>query len=677
MAISSTGSTPALSSPGIGSGLDVAGLVAKLMAVEQAPMTALEKKETAYKSTISAFGTVKGAVSAFQGALKRLSDPSAFKAYAATLGDASVLTTTAGAGAVPGSYAIEVSQLAQAQKIASAGFADATDAVGSGKLTFTFGTFDAGVFTANGSATKSVTIAPGQQTLTGIRDAVNAAGVGVTASIVNDGSANGNRLVFTSNSSGAANSLKIDATDDDLNNVDALGLSQLAYDPAALAGAGKNMTEKVAAQNALLTIDGISVSKASNTITDAVQGVTLNLLKKNVGAPTTLTVSQDNKAITDAVQAFVSSYNSMHNTLDSLTKYDAATKTASVLTGDSTVRLLESQLRATLGSSVAGMPTSFNTLSAIGISYQADGTLALNTAKLSSALASNASDVARMFAAVGQPTDSLVSVAATTAKTKQGTYDVNVTTLATRGSLAGQSAAGLTITAGVNDQLSVTVDGVSSTVTLAAGTYASADALAAELQSKINGATAIGAASSSVTVRQTGGVLTIQSSRYGSASNVNVSGIGASSLLGATPAATAGVDVAGTIGGVAALGSGQVLTAATGIASEGLQLKIAGGATGARGSVTYTQGYASLLDRVLAPILDTSGILAARTNGLNDSVKRLDDQKEQLQARIDAIQKRYTAQFSALDGMLASLQQTSSYLTQQLANLPTPGKSSS
>ena len=207
MAISSTGSTPALSSPGIGSGLDVTGLVAKLMAVEQQPMQALQTKQTAYQSTISAFGTVKGALSTFQAALKSLMDPSTFRTLSATSGDTSILSSSANAGAVPGSYSVEVTQLARAQKIATTGFANLSDTVGTGTLTFEFGSFDGTSFTSNGGASKTVIIGTGQQTLAGVRDAVNASGIGVTATIVNDGSASGNRLVFSSNNSGAANGL--------------------------------------------------------------------------------------------------------------------------------------------------------------------------------------------------------------------------------------------------------------------------------------------------------------------------------------------------------------------------------------------------------------------------------------------------------------------------------------
>jgi flagellar hook-associated protein 2 len=258
MAVSSTGS---LASPGLGSGLDVTAIVAKLMAVESQPLAALATREASYQARITAFGTLKGGLSALQAALAGLVDGKAMKTTTASVADTTLATVTAGTGAVPGSYSLKVSSLAQAHKVASTGFASTNDAVGSGTLTFSFGSFDGANFTANPEApAKSVIVLPGQNTLSGIRDAVNAAGIGVAATIVNDGSAAGNRLVFSSTATGAAMSLKVGVADDDATHTDTAGLSRLAYDPAAAVGAGRNMEQKVAAQNASLTIDGIAIS---------------------------------------------------------------------------------------------------------------------------------------------------------------------------------------------------------------------------------------------------------------------------------------------------------------------------------------------------------------------------------------------------------------------------------
>ena len=659
-----------LSSPGIGSGLDVNGIVNQLMAAERQPLAALTKREQAYNQKLSAFGQVRSALASFQTALQDLSSGSKFQALSATASDTTVLSASASGTATPGSYQIEVSQLAQQQKLASSGYATTDAVVGSGTLTIQFGTYDSGLnsFTANADkATKSIAIDPAHNTLAGIRDAINAANAGVTATIVNDGSTAGNRLVLTSADSGAANSLKISVTDDDGNGLDGSGLSALAYDPTAAAGSGKNLGQVAAAQDALLKIDGIAVKQSTNTVKNAIDGVTLNLAQTNVGKALTLTVSRDTKTVTDAVQAFVNAYNSATGTIKKLTAFNGPGAQNGILLGDSTARTIQTQMRSLLSTSVDS-GGALTTLSQIGVSFGSDGTLSLDSAKLNTAINTNFDGIAALFAKAGKTTDSLVSYSASTSKTQPGSYAVSVSQLATRGATQGSQAASLTVTAGVNDRLDLTVDGQIVSVTLAAATYASADALAAEIQSKVNGATG---ASGSVLLSQSGGVLSITSARYGSASQAAVTGgNGLASLLGAAPVITGGTDVAGIINGVAATGSGQTLTGAAGNASEGLGLHIAGGALGARGTVTFSHGYAFQLGQYLDTVLGNDGSLKARTNGIDSSIKSLDQRQAQLEARLTQIEKRYRAQFTALDSMISSMNSTSTFLTQQLASLP-------
>jgi flagellar hook-associated protein 2 len=217
--------------------------------------------------------------------------------------------------------------------------------------------------------------------------------------------------------------------------------------------------------------------------------------------------------------------------------------------------------------------------------------------------------------------------------------------------------------------MDVTIDGVRASLTLAAGTYTAAT-LAAEVQSKINGASAFSGAGISVAVTHTGGILSITSNRYGSASNVGVGGTGAVNLLGAAPVGTVGVDVAGTINGAAAAGSGQYLTGAVGNAADGLKMLVTGGATGSRGTVNYYQGYAYQLNNWLTNLLDSKGALSSRTDGINRSIKDIGTQQAAISRRLTDIEARYRKEFTALDTLIGSMTQTSNFLTQQLANLP-------
>lgn len=657
----------ALSSPGIGSGLDVSGILSQLMAFERRPLAVLDTREAKYQAQLTAYGSLKGALSAFQSAIAGLADAAKFSAVTASLADTTVATATASSVAAAGSYSVEVQTLAQAHKLKSANFAATGSTLGSGTLTIQFGSYSGGAFTLNpDKAAQTITVDAGQSSLAGVRDAINAANGGVSASIVNDGS--GNRLVIASKDSGVANALKITVADDDLANTDNAGLSQLAYD--ASTGGTTNLTQTVLAQNAVVVIDGISISKASNTLTDAIEGVTLNLLKANTPGATTLTVSRDTAGVQAAVQSFVKAYNDLNKTIADLSKYDAAGKRASTLTGEATVRSVQAQLRGVFNAALSTAGGGLSALQDIGITFQKDGTLKFDSSKLNTVLSDSTKDVSTLFAAVGKPTDSLVAFVGSSSDTKHGAYSLSVSQLATQGKAVGGGVAALTIAAGGNDALSLTVDGVAASVMLAAGTY-SAASLAAEIQSKINGVTALSAAGISVAVTQSAGVLSVSSNRYGSTSTVAITGGTASPDLFGTQNETAGVDVAGSIGGISATGSGQTLTG-TGDAS-GLALKVTDGATGARGTVNFARGYAYELDRLVGKMLENDSLVDGRMDGINASIKDIGTRREALTRRLDEVEKRYRAQFTALDAMLARMQSSSSFLASQLAALPKSG----
>ncbi|MDP2025191.1 flagellar filament capping protein FliD [Sulfuriferula sp.] len=667
----------AISSPGIGSGLDVNSIVTQLMTIERQPLTVLNNKVASFQAKLSGYGQITSTLSQFQIAVQGLSSPTQFQSVIATMADATVGTASASAGATAGSYALEVSSLAQAQKLVAAGQASASAAIGSGTattLSFDFGTIAGGTlsngiytgasFTSNGAGTKTVTINASNNSLSGMRDAINSANIGVSATIVNDGSASPNRLVLTDSTTGISNSMKISVSGD------AAISSLLSQDPAN--NTGQALTQTVAAQNANFKIDGVAVTKTSNTITDAIQGVTLNLTKTNVGTPTGITVAQDTGSVTKAVNAFVTAYNNITQTLASATAYDPATKNAALFNGDASVALLQNQIRRVLSTPVAGGGSAYTQLPQIGVTFQKDGTLAVDNTKLQSAITSNFSDIAGLFAAVGKTSDSLVGYSSAGTLTAPGAYSVNVSQLATQGNATASAAAGLTITAGTNDTLQVLLDGVTANVTLAPGSYASATALAAEIQSQINGASAFSSVGSTVTVTQSAGVLKLTSNRYGSASAANITaGNGQANLnFGGAAVVSTGVDTAGTINGVIAIGSGQYLTGATGDASQGLKIQINGGTTGARGTVNYSQGYAYQFNALANAMLGTGGLISSSTNGINASIKRLNVDQQALSARLTITEARYRAQFTALDTMISSMNTTTSFLTQQLANLP-------
>ena len=658
------------------SSIDVNAIVTQLMTVEQQPITKLNAREASYQAKLSAFGTIQGAVASFQSTVNTLSNASSFQSVTATSSDTSVISASALTSALSGKYSIDVTSLAQAQSLVAAGQATVSAPIGTGAATtLSFdsgtisGTLSAGkyaagaTFSSAGNGLKTVTIDSSNNSLQGIRDAINAASVGVTASIINDGGTSPYRLVLSSNNTGAASSMKISASGD------ASISSLLANDPTAGAttGAlGQNMSESVTALNADLKVNGLAVSKASNTVSDVIPGVTLSLSKLTT-APVTLTVAQNTASVSKSVSDFVASYNALSTTLSDLSSYNSATKQGATLQGDATIRNLQGKLRAVLNTSISGSG-SLTSLSQIGVTFQRNGTLGLDSAKLNSVMQSNFSDVAGLFASTGKASDSLVTYNSYTSASKPGTYAVNVTGLATQGNaLASAAPASLLIDA-TNDTLNMSVNGVSTSITLTSKTYASAQELATEVQSKLNGASTLSGAGISVSATLAAGKISITSNSYGSTSNVLVSsGNGLSNLFG-TPISIVGQDVTGTINGATAAGYGQSLSSTIGD-SQGLSLLVNGGALGSRGTVSYAQGYAYLLNGLATSVLASDGTLSASKDEINSSIKSIGNRRTTLQQRLIGIEARYRAQFTALDGMLSSMNTTSTYLTQSLAQL--------
>ncbi len=658
-----------LSAPGIGSNLDVDGIISQLIELEQRPLQLLDQKEASFQSKLSAFGSLKGAVSTFQSSVKALNSASKFQDLTTLTSDKTVFTATSDSTAVNGTYSVEVTQLAQGQKLAALGQANTTGTIGNGTLTFDFGTISGGTFDTNtgkytgasfassGSSVKTITIDSTNNSLTGIRDAINNAKVGVTAAIINDGGSSPYRLSLTTDNTGKKNSLKITVSGDAaLSNL-------LANDPAGT----QNLAEKITAKDAAFKVDGISITKTSNTVSDAIQGVTLNLLKTNTGSPATLTLSRDVSGLKTSVGAFVDAFNKVNKVVEDLTAFNLEANQVGLLQGDRSVSLIQEKLRRTLTTPVTALTGTFKSLSDIGISFQLDGTLALDSTKLQKAINTSFDDIAGLFIPIGKSSDSLVSYTSATDKTKPGNYPINITQLATQGKLVGSAAAGLTITSGVNDSISITLDGASTTITLAAGTYASTSALAIEAQSKINSASAFSSAGISATVSESAGVLTITSAGYGAASKAIVTGgNGQTNLLGSSAAATTGADVAGTINNITATGFGQFLTGTNGTGVEGLKVQITGGTTGNRGTLNYSEGYADTLDKLTSTFLETSGPITSRTDGLNRSIKDIDDRRVVLNRRLIGIEARFRREFNGLDILLSEMQSTSNFLTTQL-----------
>jgi len=361
----------------------------------------------------------------------------------------------------------------------------------------------------------------------------------------------------------------------------------------------------------------------------------------------------------------------MDYTISQLTAAGSSSVSAGPLAGQYSAQQVQSQMRRMLGNTMVGPDGSSISLTDIGITFQKDGSLSLNSSTLNSVIASNPAKVGAVFAQNSVASDSLVNVTAVGNNAAPGKYAINVSHIATQGVLTSGTAITTSYTVSdTNNSLSVSIDGVVDTVTIPSGTYATVSDLATAYQAAINGSSKLSNASKSVSVSaDSSGILSFTSASYGSNSFVSLGGSASTGVLGSNSVFTEGTDVAGTIDGYPATGSGQSLTASAGSSVAGMILQIQGGSTGSRGTVSISQGFANTLNTLANSFSSTTGLLTGATNTLNSNITNDNASIARLNTQLTLLQATYQAQFTALDTMIASLNNTQSYLTQQLTSL--------
>ena len=366
----------AITSAGIGSGIDIEGLVSQLVAAEGQPAAnRLDRKEAGLQSDLSAFGLLKGALSSFQTSVQGLNDAADFEARKTASSDTDVFTASSDSTAVAGTYDVEVFQLAQAVKVRSGDgeFTDATDVVGTGTLDISLG-----------AESFSIAVDSSNNTLEGIRDAINAAAdnPGITASIISVDA--GTQLVFSSSVVGASNTIDIVVNDDDLGD---------GFDLSRLATASLDTVQT--AQDAIIYVDGQIVTRGSNNFDDVIAGVDFTLKTANPGTTETLTIELDTDSVKAKVASFVSAYNSLADTMSSLSSFNSETGVAGILLGDSVLRSVQSQIRQTMTNSISGLE--FSTLAEIGVTTDDDGHLSIDSDALDKVITTDFTAVSQLF----------------------------------------------------------------------------------------------------------------------------------------------------------------------------------------------------------------------------------------------------------------------------------------
>jgi len=358
---------------GLATGMDTKTLVSQLMVLERQPETILTKSKTKMQSQIDVYTPLQTALSNLQTLMSGMNTSTKFQVQTASLSDSTLASAQASSTALAGTHDLVVTSLAKSQRqVSTNGFASASD------LVFK----DGGTITISGgsSGDLTVTLGSGNNSLNGIAAAINSSGGNLTASIINDGSSTPFRLVLTGKDT---NNYTVDMSGlDDTSAAPTFNSSDPTYSPAS---------------NAIFSLDGVSMTRTSNTVNDAIPGVTLNLLKGG-GGTSTVTVGNDTAAITSKINSFISSYNDIMGIINKQSVYDSTKKTAGPLFGDSTLRSVKDTLRSIISSPVSGADANYSLLSQIGISTNSkDGTLSLDSTKLSTALSANFSAVTDLF----------------------------------------------------------------------------------------------------------------------------------------------------------------------------------------------------------------------------------------------------------------------------------------
>lgn len=385
-----------VSALGVGSNLQLGDLLDDLTKAEQGRLTPLTTQQSSYKAKLTAWSVVQSAVQKVQSAAEALSKSEKIATTKVTSTN-TAFTATIDATAAASNYSVEVSQLAQAQSLVSGKF-DSKDTAQGG--TRPEGTSRTLTFTQEGQKEPlTVTLNDDQTSLTAIRDAVNKQQGSVSASIIKADD-DAYYLSFTARDTGEANAMTVTVEND------ATLAGKLNYSAGSSQTSG--MKETVIAKDAMLKINDIDIKRSSNTITDAPEGVTLNLTQTNVGKPEQLTIAKDIAPMKDAVKAFVDAYNSLQTTIDSQTKYTAVDANSGAqnssngdLIGDGSLRGIQTQLRSMMSASQNG---EFGNLASLGITQDITGRLAIDNTELDKALNEKPGSVTAFFVGDGKET---------------------------------------------------------------------------------------------------------------------------------------------------------------------------------------------------------------------------------------------------------------------------------
>ncbi len=644
---------------GVISGLQTDQIIQQLIQLEQMPVNSLKLRQDNLKVQLTAWQDANTRILALKSKAEAVASTKNFDVKSFSSGDESLITGSAGSQAEAGTYYIKVLQLARSHQMKSEGYADtSTTKLGTGTITLTVGS----------GAPKHVQIDETNNTLAGLRDAINKSGAGVKAAIINDGSAtNPYRLVVTSNTSGSDGEITI-SSDMTGDFAPAFSTMQAAQDAIVVMGEGEG---------------AVTATRNSNSISDLIPGVTLNLQNADPDKVVTITTTEDTKAVKESIKEFVSQFNNLVEFLNAQYKYDETNKTSGILFSDPKLRTLQSDVMNKVFNPLTGIDQTIKLLSQVGItSTNKDNKLQIDDAALDRALMDDLDSVRNLFASVGESSNSAVTVIMSGSNSKptdidaegnQIGYAVHITAVATQ----ARVTAGVAQSDVLEQDETLTINGKN--IELTAGMTAE------QVVSRINefsSQTKVKASLTNADGTGSGSFVTLTRTSYGSngavsvISDVSNQGTGASGFgttlvthedasgESGTGTGAAGTDVAGTINGEEAVGSGQTLTGKAGNArTDGLVLSIAATEPGDYGTVTLTKGVAAQLADYLSYItLPGTGIAENAEKLINDQIKSLSDDIARAETRLEARKEYLSRKFAAMESTMGRLKGQGDYI---------------
>lgn len=648
---------------GLVSGMQTDTIIQKYMDLARVPEQRLKDQKTREQQKLTAWQDLNTRVLALQVKSSAIAASSAFKTKTATSSLEDVVTASASSDATAGTYYLNVVKTAKSHQVASQTYSGLDASISQGTFSITVD-----------NTVTDIKVDSSNNSLAGIKDAINKSGANVKASIVNEGTESNPayRLVLTSNQTGTDHQMTLASGD---------------------TGLQMNTTVQ-AAQDAQIKMGSLTFTRSSNSITDVIPGVTLNIANPDETKTVKIEVNQDITSAKTAVNEFVNQYNDIIKNIKDLTSYDPDTGDTGILLGDFNIQQLQMDLESAVTASVPEIPVvkgqkTYNALSAIGITSGIDGLLTVSDSDLTAALQDKPADVAKLFG-VGVDSDSAyISYASSNINTQPSGikgYDVNITQPATRATVrAGISmddnilgadetlsingkqvklSAGWNITQVINE---INKYSINTNVTAYSELYGNHTYLA--LRALQYGSNRAINAYSNVSVLNT---------LYAPGSGLSTTGLGTvpvsiNSFSGenGTGDGTPGLDVGGTINGQTCTGNGQVLIAPTDNTkspTNGLQL-LATNSAPLSTNVRFIKGVGSRINELLSTMTSSSGFFTVTQNSINDNITAIDKDISDMETRLTSYQDQLQTQFSSMETQLSALKNQGDQLSQQLASL--------